>query len=752
MSSATHRSFHDEIRLALADPQLQAALDSNAEKRTNAIGQAFEGLPESRQSLRQRAHQVRMGTIANLDAYLEQFIANAQANGLIVHRAADASQAVEIVLQIAREVGAGLIAKSKSMISEEIGLNHVLEARGLQVVETDLGEYIVQLRGEPPAHIITPAVHLNRAQVGQTFAEKLGISFSDDIPTLTTEARRRLRQTFLEARVGISGVNFGVAETGGLCLVTNEGNGRMCTTLPPVHIALMGIERLAPTLEDLALLLYLLPRSATGQKLSVYTSLIHSPRRPGEVDGPFERHLVLIDNGRSTLRSSSLAEALCCIRCGACLNVCPVFREIGGYSYRSLDGKIAAYPGPIGAVIMPGLFGVAAYGHLARASSLCGACKEACPVDIDLPGLLLRVRAMGADMSESPVGPDLSLGSTPPEACPIPYAAATIRSHAPRSLRWGLRLFRWMAVSPRRFSTAQRLAGFASRLLPARRMPSGVRSEASQKAGPTSPAPAGWLRLPDFTGWGYQRDIPRPAMTPFHARFAKQSQETDRVLPPTIPEQSSPLIPAQAQMEGAESGSSSDSVGVSSPGTPLAERFAEALTELGGSVTRCSPGELAERILEALRAEGIQEIQAWDEAYLLDPNSGIVDPGYSVGLLEALRAGGMRVVSEPQPQIRAGLTGALAGVAESGTLALLGGVGMPQTASLLPEIHLAVLRVEDIYGTLPEVLRLPAVRQALTLVLISGPSRTADIEMTLTIGVHGPRQVHAFLIGSVKDG
>ena len=271
--------FHEQIRTALDNPTLQQALDGNAERRLKALTQAFATLPENREALRQRAHAVRAQTIAHLDEYLEQFVLNAQANGLIVHQAASAEETVAIVLEIAGRAGSKVIAKSKSMVSEEVHLNHALEAAGYNPVETDLGEYIIQLRGEPPAHIITPAVHLTRTQVGETFAEKLGIPFTEDIPTLTATARQVLRQTFLEAGLGLSGVNFGVAETGTLSLVTNEGNGRMCTTLPRLHVALMGIERLVPTLEDLALMLYLLPRSATGQKLSVYTSLIHGPRR-----------------------------------------------------------------------------------------------------------------------------------------------------------------------------------------------------------------------------------------------------------------------------------------------------------------------------------------------------------------------------------------------------------------------------------------------------------------------------------------
>jgi L-lactate dehydrogenase complex protein LldF len=334
-------AFRARIRAAIADEQLQSALDANAQRRMGGRAAAFASLPDL-QDRRKRAHAVRAEVMERLPEMLADFTEQASKNGMQVHRASDAAHALRLVLDIAEtseaangEIGAGkplLFAKSKSMVSEEIELNRVLEGRGHRVVETDLGEYIVQLRGEKPAHIITPAVHLHREQVGELFTEKLGLPYTDDIPTLTAEARRVLREVFLTADIGISGVNFGVAETGGICIVTNEGNGRMVTTVPRVHIALMGMERLVPTLDDLALMLSLLPRSATGQQLSVYTQLIHSPRREGEVDGALERHIIILDNGRSRLWDSEAREALYCIRCGACLNACPVFREVGGHA------------------------------------------------------------------------------------------------------------------------------------------------------------------------------------------------------------------------------------------------------------------------------------------------------------------------------------------------------------------------------------------------------------------------------------
>lgn len=388
------QKFRARIRQSIADSNLQIALDNNAQRRTAGRLAAWATLPDH-QERRQRLHAVKADVVANLDAYLAQFIANLEKNGILVHRAANAEEAIRIFLEIAgtqktknkhlRSSASSadniLVAKAKSMVSEELNFNHALEAAGIRVVETDLGEYIVQLRGEHPSHIITPAVHLRREQVGQLFHEKLGIPYTDDIPTLTQTARSVLREVFLTADIGVSGVNVGVAETGTLSIVTNEGNGRMCTTLPPVHVALMGIERLVPTMDDLALVLSLLPRSATGQKLSVYTSLINRPL-PGQT-----RHIILVDNGRSALRTSPLSDILLCIRCGACLNACPVYRNIGGHAYGSV------YPGPIGSLVTPLLEGVERHADLARASSLCGACGEACPVRIDIPRFLVQLRA-----------------------------------------------------------------------------------------------------------------------------------------------------------------------------------------------------------------------------------------------------------------------------------------------------------------------------------------------------------------------
>jgi L-lactate dehydrogenase complex protein LldF len=470
-------TFQSRITAALNDPVLQIALDRNAERRVLGRNQAFENLPDA-EAVRDRARAIRIETLTHLDSYLEQFATNVEKNGGRVHWAVDAKEARRVILNIVKSAAhphphtpthSLLVAKSKSMVSEEIGLNHALTAAGIRVVETDLGEFIVQLRGEPPSHLITPAVHLRREDVSTLFQKQFGMPPTLDVKAMTTVANRELRRVFFSADVGLSGVNFGVAETGAIAIVTNEGNGRLCTTLPRLHIALMGIERLVPTLGDLEVMLRLLPRSATAQKLTAYVSLLTGPRRDSEPDGPEELHVVLLDNGRSRTLGTELAESLLCIRCGACLNVCPVYREIGGHAYGS------TYGGPIGSVVSPALFG-SDFGELANASTLCGACRDICPVRIDIPKMLLAVRGQQIDAGRAPLW-----------------------------LKLGMKAWRWAMSTPARYRAAQRLAAFGSRLLARvnriRRLP------------------------PPLNAWTKRRDFPVFASEPFRARWKRRKTE-----------------------------------------------------------------------------------------------------------------------------------------------------------------------------------------------------------------------------------
>lgn len=375
----------ERIETALANDRLRRAVKRATDNfrigKTKAI-QEYDDW----EAMRERARALRAHTIEHLDYYLAQLAANVREQGGHVHFAATADQAVEIVRNIARHYGVKTVAKSKSMISEEIHLNDALQEDGLEVIETDLGEYIIQLAGETPSHIVGPALHKTREDIAALFSELEGTTLQTDTPTLTAVARRQLRSVFLTADMGITGCNFAVAETGSVTLVTNEGNGRMVTSLPRVQVTLMGMERIVPRMEDLDLLLTMLTRSATGQKAASYTTIVTGPRRSGEKDGPEAFHLVIVDNQRSTILGGDFQEALNCIRCGACLNICPVYRQIGGHAY----GWV--YSGPIGAVLTPLYKGVEEWGDVALASSLCGACYETCPVKIPLHDMLIGIR------------------------------------------------------------------------------------------------------------------------------------------------------------------------------------------------------------------------------------------------------------------------------------------------------------------------------------------------------------------------
>ena len=343
-------------------------------------------LPEW-ESLRQIGSDIRLHTIENMDAYLTRLEEKVQAAGGHVHWAQTATEANQIVLQIAEEHGVKTVVKSKSMATEEIGLNHALEAAGIQAIETDLGEYIIQLAGTGPSHIIVPAVHLKKEEIAALFSEKLDIHAPTDPIELARIAREVLREKFLQAGMGISGGNFLIAETGTLVLVTNEGNGRMCTTTPDLHVAVVGIDKVIPDWESLTVFLKLLARSATGQKLSTYTQFITGPRREEGEFGPKEFHLVLLDNGRSSILKDPVGrEVFKCIRCGACANVCPVYKNVGGFAY----GWFIS--GPIGAILSPQMLGTQTARELPFASTLCGACAEVCPVKIPIPKILLHLR------------------------------------------------------------------------------------------------------------------------------------------------------------------------------------------------------------------------------------------------------------------------------------------------------------------------------------------------------------------------
>ncbi|MEY2477725.1 MAG: L-lactate dehydrogenase complex protein LldF [Actinomycetota bacterium] len=381
---------------AVADRRLGRSLAAATDTFVGRKAAAYGHLADV-EAVGDEARGIRARILARLPELLEQLANNVMAAGGHVHWAGDAADANAYIVELAKARGVDAVVKSKSMVTEETALNDALEAAGCTVTETDLGEWIIQVAHETPSHIIVPAIHKDRRQVAETLSRVADGDLSDVPEELAAFARTRLRQRFLEAGMGISGVNFGVAETGSLVLVTNEGNGRLVTSVPPIHVAVMGMERVVATVADLDVLLALLPRAATGQAITTYVSMITGPRRPPEPDGPEELHLVLLDNGRSDILGTEFTEMLACIRCGACLNACPVYRQVGGHAY----GWV--YSGPMGAVLTPLLNHSDAAQEVAQASSLCGACWDACPVGIPLQDMLLGLRRRNAEASTTRV-------------------------------------------------------------------------------------------------------------------------------------------------------------------------------------------------------------------------------------------------------------------------------------------------------------------------------------------------------------
>jgi L-lactate dehydrogenase complex protein LldF len=377
--------FHEASVAAVENDRLKLAVTTATTKQYYGRQHRLAELPDS-DAMRELAGQIKQHTLDHLDWYLEQFKTELEKNGGQVHLASTGEQAKQIIRQIAERNHCKLCVKSKSMVSEEIGLAHELEKMHMEVVETDLGEFIVQISGDTPSHIVQPIIHKDKASIAKLFSEYFGTPYCDDPHVLTQQARVYLREKFRRADMGITGGNFLVAETGQVCICTNEGNGRLTTAMPRVLVSLVGIEKLVPRLLDLSVMLKLLARSSTGQHITVYTSIFGDVRTSGKKDGPEEFHVVLLDNGRSEILAGEYRETLRCIRCAACLNACPVYRKIGGHAYGSV------YPGPIGALITPLFQGLGNFKDLPQASSLCGACYEACPVKINIPKHLINMR------------------------------------------------------------------------------------------------------------------------------------------------------------------------------------------------------------------------------------------------------------------------------------------------------------------------------------------------------------------------
>jgi len=462
--------FNQSARIALQDVNLQKALGNLKAGFPGKRAAAVARMPEFEQ-LRDEARALKRHIMEHLDLYLEEFEARVIENGGQVHWCRSADDACQTIVQICREQNAKTVTKGKSMVTEEINLNEVLEQNGIRPVETDLGEYILQLRGDHPSHIIAPAIHLNREDVSEAFHTHHQRPKLDDIADLMAEAREMLRKQFVAADVGITGANFLIAETGSTVIVTNEGNGDLTQTLPKTHIVVSSIEKVVPTLEDMTLFLRLLARSATGQEFSVYNTLSSGNRRPDDQDGPENFHVVLVDNGRSAMLGSELQEMLHCIRCSACMNHCPVYGAVGGHSY----GWV--YPGPMGSVLTPQMVGIEQAALLPSASTACGKCKEVCPIRIPLPKLMRHWREQEFE-----------------------------RQLTPRAFRWGLGSWAFFARRPALYRRLTVGASVFMRLLGRRR---------------------GSIRkLPLASGWTDHRDLPVPTGKTFMQQWqTRQKQE-----------------------------------------------------------------------------------------------------------------------------------------------------------------------------------------------------------------------------------
>ena len=683
-----------ELRNAQLRHNLRHATHTIRDKRARAVAEVDDW-----EQLREAGRRIKTQAIRHLDTHLETLERSVAAAGGTVHWAADAAEANRIVTGLVQAAGASEVVKVKSITTDEIGLGPALEAAGITSQETDLAELIIQLAHDRPSHILVPAIHFNRSEIRALFRRELPgtEALTDDPEALCEAARRFLREKFLSAQVAISGANFAVAETGTVVVLESEGNGRMCTTLPRTLITVMGIEKVLPRFEDLGVMLQLLPRSSTAERMNPYTSL-WTGVTPG--DGPQEFHLVLLDAGRTdTLADSVGRDALHCIRCSACLNVCPVYERTGGHAYGS------TYPGPIGAILTPQLAGLRDGTSLPWASSLCGACYEVCPVKIDIPSILVHLR--GRVVREHP------------EAVPTGERAA-------------MRTLASVLGNRRRYELAQRAARVG--------------------AWPLSRDGRIERRLPGpLAGWTAVRDLPAPPKQTFREWWRRTRPRLRGVssrelilgrirsavadVPAEEPAawtRAEDLDPAAAYALGGERDRET-----------LLDLFAERCGDYRATVTRCAddPGSIAAAVGEACARQGAG-------AMVVAPD---LDRGWLPEGLEVRIDGSPSLSLTELDAIDGVITGCGLAIAVTGTIALDAGPGQGRRAlTLVPDLHVCVVRGEQVvYGVVNAVQALGGAvrRSGQPLTLISGPSATSDIELERVEGVHGPRRLEVVLAG-----
>jgi iron-sulfur cluster protein len=688
---------------ALGDSQLRRNLRKATThiraKRADVVGE----LPDWTE-LRGAGRAIKDSALAELGPLLERLEAGVVGAGGVVHWANDGKEACSIVASIAQSHGASEVVKVKSIVTDEIKLNEALAAEGVRAVETDLAELIVQLGDDVQSHILVPAIHKNRAEIRDLFARELNLpDLSDEPEALAEAARLHLRRKFLDARFGISGANFAVAETGTVCVFESEGNGRMCTTLPEVLVTVMGIEKLVPSWQDMEVFLQLLPRSSTGERMNPYTSFWTGVT---EGDGPREFHLVLLDNGRTDVLADQVGrQSLRCIRCSACLNVCPVYSRVGGHAYESV------YPGPIGAILTPQLHGLREGRTLPYASSLCGACYEVCPVEIDIPKVLVHLRGRVVE-TDPPWKPE----------------KAAMKG-----------LYRAFA-SRRAFETAQRAARLGRPLARGGRI----------------------TRLPwPLSAWTDTRDLPAPPAETFRDWWRRERGEGDQDRPAEAihagrrPAEAA-LLPLRREggdartailgriREALADGQRAPEVqrdyrrADTRSREEIVDTFAERAGEYRATVTRTAARDLPATLADLCRRRGAQRVA--------------VPPG----LPDEWAPAGVELVPDRPlgahelDGLDGTLTGAAIAIAETGTVVLDGGTGQGRRAlTLVPDYHLCVVREDQIVGLVPEAVETlePAVHTGRPLTFIAGPSATSDIELNRVEGVHGPRTLDIVVVG-----
>ena len=707
------RGFPDAARRSLGDSQLRANLGRATATIRDKRGRVVDELPDW-EDLRAAGAAIKDSALLRLDDHLSRLEVAVSAAGGSVHWAKDGTEACSIVADIARAHSLDEVVKVKSIATDEIGLNEHLAADGVLAVETDLAELIIQLDDDFPSHILVPAIHRNRAEIRDIFRRELGLDELTDEPAALAEAARlHLRRKFLSARMGVSGANFAVAETGSVCVFESEGNGRMCTTLPEVLVTVMGIEKVIPSWRDMEVFLQLLPRSSTGERLNPYTSVWSGAAG----DGPREFHLVLLDNGRvQTLADEVGRQALRCIRCSACLNVCPVYARVGGHAYGSV------YPGPIGAILTPQLRGIEEAGSLPYASSLCGACGEVCPVKIEIPRLLTHLRAR---------------------------EVAARRRLDPEKV--AMRALFHTFSTRERYERAQKVARGAVRPL------ARGRATISRAPGPLAgwtmsrdlPTPAPetfreWWRRTHGPSSGSRAPAPPPARTTASYFAPHSGANDDTVRAPAGDARADILHRIRAALEGASVGDVPRNYRTEDerPRDEIVNVFAERVAEYRATVHRVREAEIAETAQRIAREAGAERIGVpadlpteWRPA--------------EAGADEGLRLVEDSSLSVPELDALDGaLTGCAVAIAEVGAFVLDGGEGQGRRAlTLVPDLHICVVREDQVVGLVPEAVRVlqEAVTAGKPLTFVAGPSATSDIELDRVEGVHGPRVLHVLV-------